>query len=133
MVAMTDPVLNYTEPSFPSLDAFVLPALSDRELTVLVDWCERFYGEQFAPFCEWFLEVLMLERTRRGSGGHPQKIVLPIGNCPQATASGLLSSYLLCEFARTATVKHLAFKIHRHFTIAAFGELSTLTAEGESK
>lgn len=124
MVTTADRQLNYTEPSFPHLDPFHLPTLSDAELRFLATWCERFYGKQFAPFCEWLLDVLVAEQNRRALGDDPQAIVLPIGNNKEATASGLLGAFLLLEIAQTKTVRALATKILRHFCIASYGELT---------
>lgn len=125
MLNTEDPKLNHTEASFPHLDGFEVATLSNDELAALQSWCERFYGIQFAPFCDWFGCLLANEQRRRSIGEDPKRICLPIGNNAAATASGLLGSYLLLECAPSRIVKHLALRLVRHFTIAAYGELTS--------
>ncbi len=110
-------------PTLPTMDAFVLSTISDNDLACLLAWSERFYGSQFQPFCEWFLQVLMNEHNRRTSGRDPESVDLPIGS-KEALASGLLGAFLLLEFARSQPTKNLATRILRHFTIACYGELT---------
>jgi len=119
----TDPQLNVVLAECPYLDPYVLPTLSDTELNALVCWTERFVGVQFQPFVMWFGEVLQAEQSRRVTGADPKRVRLPIGNCLEATASGLLGSFLLLEFSKTAALKALTRLVHRHFVVVAFSEL----------
>jgi hypothetical protein len=121
----TEPKLNFTEPKFPKLDGFEIATISNDELAALQSWCERFYGPMFAPFIEWFGEVLANEQRRRTTGDDPKAIILPLGNNSKATASALVGSYLLLECAPSRIVRQLATRLLRHFTIAAYGELVT--------
>jgi hypothetical protein len=119
----TDPQLNVVLAECPYMDAYVLPTLSDAELNALVTWTERFVGVQFQPFVLWFGDVLLAEQSRRVTGADPKRVRLPVGNCKEATASGLLGSFLLVEFSKTAALKALTNLVHRHFVIVAFSEL----------